>query len=92
MPIFALICVAGVAGLPTIDTNQSSVPGVDQVRSPTRRTAHRSAGPQRARRRRRSTQINSTEAANNVTGATGRTLTFATMPTHHANAPCFRSA
>ena len=41
MPIFALICVAGVAGLPTIDTNQSSVPGVDQVRSPARRSGPR---------------------------------------------------
>ena len=46
MPIFALICVAGVAGLPTID---SSEPGVDQVRGPTRRSGPRLLGePQRA--------------------------------------------
>ena len=84
MPIYALICVAGVAGLPTTDTNQSLVPGVDQVRSPARRSGPRLLSePQRARRRRRSTQI--TEAANNVTSATDRKLTSATMPTHHAN-------
>ena len=102
MPIFALICVAGAAGLPTIDSFE---PGVDQVRGPTRsacgdqarrrstrvrlRPSARapplracSGDPQRARRR-RSMQINSTEAANNVTSSTDRKLTFATMPTQH---------
>ena len=92
MPIFALICVAGVAGLPTIDTNQSSVPGVDQVRSLARRS-----GPRLQRRPSARAppppQINSTEVANNVTSPTvqpspsDRKLTFATLPTQHEGGP-----